>query len=289
MTQGPTRWFCRGLLAESPPGSLDLARPDLGIAISDTASASKPADRSAGALANLLGIEIGAPRVIAPDRSRSPIGFGAQQGSHGLLERPLIPVEHWVRGIDLTAIYEPDDARRLRITATWRRRTDLVPSEDADVATWQLVLSAQTSVLETTPSMNVVSRVPSGEVIETFGVSDSIQAVVANRRPQAVIGHGVLMRAGGDFGVLLACHPFDSAEPATPHPTTHPQPTIQVHAPTGPDGCASIMCSIFGTSLEKGVILRGRILAAIGPAVRCGTWARNMLVSFSQEPPDLST
>ena len=177
---------------------------------------------------------------------------------------PGTPTEHWVRGTDLTAIYEPDDRRRLRATAMWR-------VHPAAVAAYELVVSAQTSLLHADATLAVVSDVaceaawwttaagnrwtPLGEPRHLPGES----AAVLVRRPTAA--------------VVVAVHPQDPRRIAV--------------ATAG--GRARIECAMFSTAIEKGVILRSRVLAAVGPAADAEHWAGELCAAFAASPPFLDT
>jgi hypothetical protein len=56
------------------------------------------------------------------------------------------------------------------------------------------------------------------------------------------------------------------------------------------DGKRSVVeCWLFSTALEKGVLLRSRVLAAIGPAADATLWAADLAASFAASPPMLTT
>jgi hypothetical protein len=54
-------------------------------------------------------------------------------------------------------------------------------------------------------------------------------------------------------------------------------------------GGVVIATPIFAGDLEKGVLLRGRVLAATGPAATARSWARDLAVAFADTAPMLST
>ena len=66
--------------------------------------------------------------------------------------------DHWLRGDDVTAVYESADGRHLRTTAMWR----LHPSDGATRA-WELIASAQTSLLQSDSVLAVVSEIDASE------------------------------------------------------------------------------------------------------------------------------
>jgi hypothetical protein len=266
-------WHAGDCFAESPPGRIDLALPHEGIVVREAAARrSRRGGASESPIAHLLGVACGTT-----------------------LHR-LTPSDHWIRGRDLTAVYEPADARRLRITATWRRQAEIDSPDDdpADdqrgrlwhrTAIWQLILSAQTALLESSPSISVVTRFPSGEV---------------TREPGPAGRHGTLVTLPTKLGVLVAVHPIDLGVAAEmglgDEGVADPHAADGQPIPAGPERVRiervgeslSVTCRLFASPLEKGVLLRGRVLAAIGPAETQPSWAVDALKAFGEEPPPLN-
>jgi hypothetical protein len=50
-----------------------------------------------------------------------------------------------------------------------------------------------------------------------------------------------------------------------------------------------VECWLFSTELEKGVLLRSRVLAAIGPTADATRWAGDLAARFAASPPILTT
>lgn len=176
------------------------------------------------------------------------------------------PADHWVRGGDLTAVYEPDDARRLRATAMWRFRPDAV-------AAWELVISAQTAVLHADAALAVVAEVAGDDALWTATAAGSrAWTPLGEPRPLPATATAVLVRRGVT-AVVVAVHPHDPRRIAV--------------AVAG--GRSRIECGIFPAAIEKGVILRSRVLAAVGPASGADTWAADLCASFAASPPFLDT
>lgn len=177
--------------------------------------------------------------------------------------------DYWVRGDDVTAVYESADARRLRTTAMWR----LHPSDGAARA-WELVASAQTSLLQSDSVLAVVSGIDGGDLL--WGTCrDGFMQWSAEPSPEATC-------------VLLSCDmPADSAGTrvlVAVHPGDARRMTIRR------DGRRVVVeCWLFATALEKGVLLRSRVLAAIGPAADATRWAGEMAATFAASPPMLTT
>jgi hypothetical protein len=192
-------------------------------------------------------------------------------------------VDHWARGTDLTAVYEPSDPRCLRATAMWRP----LPCQtraSANVDAWEVILSAQTSLLESDPALAVVSDVAADEALgmkadmsEPGGEFSAGQArwLSSATADATDIGAVLLRREGTHRGtsVLLAVHPADLRSV-----------TVQEHA-----GRVRVSCWLFSSTLEKGVLLRSRVLAAIGPSADDTLWAADLLGAYRRLPPMLDT
>jgi len=52
---------------------------------------------------------------------------------------------------------------------------------------------------------------------------------------------------------------------------------------------ARVECRLFGDALEKGVLLRSRVLAAVGPAADDTAWADRLVRGYVALPPMLDT
>ncbi len=173
--------------------------------------------------------------------------------------------DHWVRGDDVVAVYRPVDPRRLEATAMWRRLS-------CDQLGWELVLSAQTALVESDGSLAVTCDVALGDVTAGRVGEGSLQwsplGDAAACPPEAT---NLLVHRAHD-AVLIAVHPSDARRVVTtPHPS-------RLH----------IACWLFSAAIEKGVLHRGRVLAAIGPKDTT-TWADSLIVDFVATPPPLTT
>jgi hypothetical protein len=176
--------------------------------------------------------------------------------------------DHWARGSDVTAVYESDDARHLRATAMWR----LHPC-GTGVSGWQVVVSAQTSLLHSDSILAVRSAVASPTADMMWGTSAD-GTVRWRPTPSAAATCLLLRRSGGDRGsVLMAGHPGEVGG-------------IEVQPQAGR---TAIACWLFSTALEKGVLLRSRVLAAVGPADGDEAWATATAAEFAALPPMLTT
>lgn len=175
--------------------------------------------------------------------------------------------DHWVRGADVVATYEPADPRRLRSTVMWRAL-----GCELGVASWEVVVSAQTAVLETDVAVAVHADVVADSLLW------STPGAVADWQPlptaTALPAHAtaILLRRPAST-CLLAVHPADARRiDAARHGARW-----------------QLTCRLFSAPLEKGVLLRSRVLAAFGPAGGDTAWAERILAAFAASPPPLTT
>lgn len=214
----------------------------------------------------------GAPATIDLDAPRAGIVVGDSATADHLLGLDLDPhwrlTDHWARAADLTAVYESNDARRLRTTAMWR----LHPGGGGGRA-WQAVVSAQTALLQSDSILAVTSTVRAAP--GDAWLWGTCRGGTVHWQPAAT-GDAtcVLLRAGGErAGVLVAGHPGEVRR-------------IEVR-PLG--GHTAVTCWLFSSTLEKGVLLRSRVLAAMCPAHGDEAWATAAAASFAALPPLLTT
>jgi len=177
--------------------------------------------------------------------------------------------DHWVRGDDVTAVYESADARHLRTTAMWR----LHPSDEGTRA-WQLIASAQTSLLQSDSVLAVVSEIDATDIVWGTWANGAVQWHAAESADATCVLLGSSGATGsGDTSVLMAAHPGDARRMTVRRDGTR----------------VVIECWLFSTALEKGVLLRSRVLAAIGPAANAMQWAGDLTAKFAASPPMLTT
>ena len=115
-------------------------------------------------------------------------------------------VDHWLRGDDVTAVYESADARRLRTTAMWR-----LQAAGGATRAWELVVSAQTSLLHSDSMLAVVSAID-GTVTAWGTFRDG--TVRWDAVPAAEATFVLLRRRGptdsAGLNVLVGVHPGDA-------------------------------------------------------------------------------
>jgi hypothetical protein len=226
-------WSLSGTVAtcERAPfsASLDLAAPTRGLAIDGPDATGD----------HLLGLDLGPADALS---------------------------DHWLRGRDITAVYEPADASRLRATAMWRRLDD--PSEFG--IAWEVVVSAQTSLLETEADVAVVSSAVADSVAWADAESRWLCSEAADAIPDSATRILLKRRRSS---LLLAVHPADA------------RGIVVTRAGDG----VRVACRLFAAALEKGVLLRSRVLAAIGPADGDESWATRVADAFAASQPPLTT
>lgn len=186
----------------------------------------------------------------------------------------------WTRGGDLTAVYETVDARQVRATAMWRGIGDAVGADD-DVAAWEVIVSAQTALLQSDATLAVTGDVSATTILHHSGGRAS--------RPA-----DLRWRASGSDGLSAARAILVRRATATGAAAS--SVVVALHDEQGygiaariEAGHARITCRLFGETLEKGVLLRSRVVAAIGPADDDTAWASGIVAGFTALPPMLDT
>lgn len=219
-----TTWTLTGLMAGDGRGRLDLAAPASGLALA------------------------GGDRVLALDLRTPPAA-----------ERL---VDHWARGDDLVAVYEPADPRRLRATAMWRSL--------AAARSWELVVAAQTALVESDSALAVNCDFGGGSL--SWGRSSNAGVTWHPLRGVSLPTEAtcLLVRRQID-AVLVAVHPAD----------------VRRILVTQDAGRVRVTCWLFTAAIEKGVLLKGRVLAGVGPAADTA-WADALVSGLAASPPPLS-
>lgn len=225
-----------------------------------------------------LGFGAGTASLALAGRTPGLSIAGPASGSHLLLGIDLrdeaAPVDQWLRGDDVTAVYEPADARRLRVTAMWRAASG--PAVPLDVTACELVVSAQTSVVESDAALAVVSEVDAAECQWSDAGAGGPRWTPCRAPgplpPDACWLLARLHGAGPGTALLVAVHPRDAR---------------RITVRRTPAGRTRWECRMFSSAIEKGVLLRSRVLAAVGPAASAATWADTVTAAFAASPPVL--
>lgn len=220
------------IVAAGTAARLDIDAPNLGLAVSGNAGGED--DR-------LLGVDLRAACRAA---------------------------DHWIRGEDVVAVYEPADSRLLRATAMWR------PCAAVGGAAWEVVVSAQTALEQSDASLAVTCELAADTIL--WAVEDADRILWHETPPpHAHVVRGVLVRRGGTTGssVLIGGFPGD----------------VRRIMADVTNGRGQIACWVFSSAAEKGVLFRGRVLAAVGPATDETSWATAALLRYAATPPFLTT
>ena len=217
-------WTLAGLVADDGHSRLDLARPAAGLEVAGN-------DR-------VLGLDLRSPSTATR------------------------LVDHWARGCDVVAVYEPADPRRLRATAMWR---SLVAASG-----WELVVSAQTSLGESDSSLAVTCDLAGDQIAWGRGTETGVIWQPLGEAISPVEATGLLVRRSAD-AVLVAVHPAD----------------VRRILVARDAGRVRVTCWLFSAAIEKGVLLKSRVLAALGPAADTA-WADALVVGLATSPPPLT-
>lgn len=180
------------------------------------------------------------------------------------LRSPCTASDHWIRGGDIVAVYEPDDPRRLQATALWRSRS--LPG----VAAWELIASATTSRTQSDASLAVVSEIATAAVVWGCAAREGLQW--HDTEPTAVDCLLIHRPATTGGSVFVAVHPADSHG---------------IVVRSGNDRIR-VECWLFSAAAEKGVLFRGRAVAAVGPTAGDTAWAERLWGEFVAAPPMLT-
>lgn len=242
-----------------------------------------------GRFATAAILDLDAPqRGVRPPLDLAPGGAAPRAGAlgvHGLLGVELRPsfriTDHWQRGTDVTAAYESMDDRRLRVTAMWR-----LHAAEADVRAWELVLSAQTAVLQSDPRLAVVSRV----AFPAAAGRDAVRCVWGTCAGDGVVWHDEATPRATVVLLLPDPHPADGEALVV---VGHPGEVERLAVRRDDHGVVGhglvVEARLFAGELEKGVLLRGRVLAAVGLAADAQAWAGRLARAFAAAAPLLST
>jgi hypothetical protein len=159
----------------------------------------------------------------------------------------------YIRGQDLVATYVETAQRPVRPQLYWRALRELQASEGFPAL--ELIISTQTQLLDSDPTLIVASEFPAGEILQLadaetgrFQLLDCQAAPVLT--PAQSAGLVIARPAAAPFSLMLCSFPtdFEHAE-LTPAST----------------GSCRLAYRLFSRFLEKGVILRGRLRIAFVP------------------------
>jgi hypothetical protein len=171
-------------------------------------------------------------------------------------DAPESVTDLYQRGVDLAATYAQSPERHFRPQIYWRYLDD--DATGNDVTGLELIVSAQTSLLDSQPKTVIESTLPAGEVLD---LSTAMMAACLFRPTAWSVSYCQMMFAS------------DLAQSQLTKQNTLP--------------CLS--WQLFHERLEKGVIRRGRIRGMFLPRERDSELAAACAAAFLQSPLVLST
>jgi hypothetical protein len=186
--------------------------------------------------------------------------------------------ECYVRGQDLVGTYLQDDERKIRGQVYWRALEwgpDQAPGLD-------LIVSVQTSFLDSDPTLNLRSSLPALEVV---AIKNLEQATTEDITPRGSDHHIVTLR-----GKIPACWLFRLKDEGVTyvemvHPADFVSSRFQGIAPAEVEHSTQL----FRGPLEKGVILRSRLRGVVLPRSDDVAAAIACYAEFAASEPPLTT
>jgi hypothetical protein len=185
-------------------------------------------------------------------------------------------LDAWVRDRDLVATYAETDKRRTRGQIYWR----VQPHGPADSHAIELVVSVQTSLLDSDPALSVRTRASASEVLRLIDPQAHVAAPVDSREAEpasfcdpATPACFVLRLPVDGLSYVEMVHPTDFAE------------TTIVRAQQN----VELSNRLFHGRLEKGVILRSRLRALLVPTSDDVALASACYREFAASEPPLTT
>jgi hypothetical protein len=202
--------------------------------------------------------------VLKPARGLSNLRLGAAAVDDGHILGPGLSVstteperavqEVFARGSDLAAIYAPCESFPFRSQAYWRLESHPTTANGADaIGAIELVASTQTDLLDSRPDIDVTSYLP---VESAWQLAD---AETNSFAPIELGGTRSFQRpeAAGCFVFRLPQLPYSYAEMV--YPLDFASSDLEFSAR---NGCSFVrtLHHLFAHRLEKGVVLRARVL-----------------------------
>ncbi|MBI3462819.1 MAG: hypothetical protein HY000_07130 [Planctomycetes bacterium] len=187
------------------------------------------------------------------------------------------PADSYVRGDDLVVVFAQAGPRPVRVEAYWR-----AGHSPAAMLSVELQVSVQTSLLESVPELVADSALPGAEV---WQLRDP-RAGVFERLSQPH-GEAIRLQPEQGAGCLLFRLPGSSLSYAEMiHPSDFREDQL---ATAAADSDLTLRHRLFSGELEKGVILRGRVLGLLLPRENDQQAAAQAFAAFSESPPPLTT
>jgi hypothetical protein len=234
--------------------------------------------------ARLLGLATTRLPMIENERSHeSPFTLTANGREMGgrEAEPASAPVESFVRGDDLVLAYKTSRRGSMHVDAMWRVVTPQ-PGEKFMVAV-DLIVSVRTLQADAWPELAVQSTLPVCETLQ-FDPVQPIRCRPLPLTPQAAVTPG----SNEGVGCLLfrqAGFPLSYAEMVHPADFSRDE-----WIPRGPEDDGSrLVHRLFRATLEKGVLLRGRVRGVFVPRIDDTHLAAECYAAFAVADPPLGT
>ncbi len=224
----------------------------------------------------------GLSQVVAGGVRWEAVGLlGLTTASDGQGETTTEPFEGYARGDDLVLACEARQNPSMHVDALWRVVTP-EPGEKFMVAI-DLIVSVRMTQTDARPELAVQSTLPACETLQ-LGPGASLRS-----RPWSLTPMGAsAIRPEQGAGCLLFHQPgfpLSYAEMAHPADVCHDQ-----WLPRAPDGEGSrLIHRLFGDTLEKGVLLRGRVRGVFVPRIDDARLAAECYAAFADSEPLLGT
>jgi hypothetical protein len=244
------------LTTEQISAEIDLLNPAGGATVTSAANV---------ALSDVTLFRVGLPAV-------------AQSGREG-----ISPVEFFTRGNDLIAIYSERPDHPFRAQICWR----LIASQNggesfeelSHFAALELILSIQTSLLDSDPAVEVETQLAARQASQLADTASArfkdipVSATASSLSADTGVGCFRFPLAGGQLNYIEMIHPADFHRATLASRGADPQGVRLAH-------------TLFPQRLEKGVILRSRLRGFFAPAdVAYSAIARAYKEFAASEPP----
>ena len=226
----------------------------------------------------LLAAKLGMPRLVAtldlerPERGLQALAVdGDPLGDVQLLAVQLSPVlpatgqstvrptivDSFARGDDMAVTYAERPQPAMQTQVYWRAHQPA-----GAIAAVELLVSVQTGLLDSCPHVSTSSRLVEGEVLPLENV--------------AAPGATLFRLHGGKLSYAEVAHPSGDC-------------VSDVHRANSAQGTAHISHRLFQDRLEKGVILRARVLGVLIDQADDERLATRLLAEFLRTPAPLTT
>jgi hypothetical protein len=255
------------LVADGWSATVDLRAPQQGLSVKLAGLTGNQA------VVRILGVDFGEASPVDPTR-----------------------IDAYVRGNDLVATYGEAAPLRLRSQIYWRwlPAAEFAPdlAEHVTVA-FELVLSSNTSLLDSDPQSSVRSQVSFAEHANQL-LKDQRAGLIAAKLEQAAGGElkhseTILPQTNGTGCLFIQIKGTPYSYVELVHPSDYQSSTVTLTSVAEPSGSeASIEHQVFHTRLEKGVILRARLRSALVAREKDEAIAIAAYQNFARTEPPLT-